>query len=152
MSEETVSLGKLLKNKRRELNIEIAQVSNHLFIKERDVEAIENDDLAMFDKHLYINGLIRSYAKFLRINPHEIEERIKALPLKSNIENKKHKLLNIGENTDLTPSRDTFFNFLLISILLFLTLLSLYNFYEDKSSLLSNNDVIEELKKIGSNN
>lgn len=152
MNEKIISLGKLLENKRRELNIEIVQVSNYLFIKERDVEAIERDDLVQLDKHLYINGLIRSYAKFLRINPDEIEERIRALPIKSNVENKKHKLVNIGENLDLTPARDDCFNFLFISILLFLVLLSLYNAYRDNDSLITNKYLISEFENIKTEN
>lgn len=146
------SIGTILREKRQELKIEISGISTYLKIRQSDVEAIENDEWKKITKHLYIPGLIHSYAKFLKIDLESIEEKIKLLPIESNTNNKKHQLLNIGENIDLTPSRDTFFNFLLISILLFLTLLSLYNFYEDKSSLLNNNDVIEELKKISSDN
>lgn len=147
---EEVFVGKILREKRQELKIEISEVSAYLRVKKHDVEGIENDDLASITKHLYVPGLIRSYAKFLKIDQKIIEEKIKSLPIKSNTENKKHQLLNIGENTELKPDKDSFFNFLLISILLFLVLLSIYNSYENKSSLITNQDLILELENVNS--
>jgi hypothetical protein len=142
------SVGEFLRDRRRNLKIEINDVSSFLKVKPHDIEAIEDDDLASITKHLYVPGLIRSYARFLKIDPQTIEENIRLLPIKSNTENKKHQLLNIGENTDLTPNKDSFFNFLLVSILLFLVLLSFYNSIEDKSGLITNKNLISELGKI----
>ena len=149
---EEISLGQILKAKRQDLKMEIVEVSSYLKIKSNDIDAIESDDLSRVTKHLYIIGLIRSYARFLKIDEKLIEARLKILPVKSNVENKKHQLLNIGENTELTPDKDSFFNFLLISILLFLTLLSIYNSYENKSTLLTAQDLIEKLENIDSTN
>ena len=143
----SLSLGKILQEKRRELKIEIREISSYLKIKSYDIEAIENDDIASVTKHLYIPGLIRAYAKFLRIEQETVEEKIRNLPIKSNVENKKHQLLNIGENIDLTPDKDSFFNFLLISFLMFLMLLSFYNSYENKNTLITNQNLIQELQK-----
>jgi hypothetical protein len=81
----------------------------------------------------------------LKIDPQIIEENIKLLPVKSNVENKNHQLLNIGENIELTPTKDSVFNFFLVSVLLFLVLLSLYNSYEDKSNLITDQNLISEL-------
>ncbi len=142
-----LSLGKMLQKRRQELKMDIEEISSYLRVKKYDVEAIENDDLSAVTKHLYVLGLIRSYARFLKIDLDKIEEKIRGLSIKSNVENKKHQLLNIGENIDLTPDRDSLFNFLLISILLFLIFLSLYNFYYDKSSLITNNNLIQELEQ-----
>jgi cytoskeleton protein RodZ len=140
------SLGQILKERRQSLGIEIIDVGAALRIKVRDVEAIENDDLSGVTKHLYILGLIRAYAKFLKIDQKIIEEKTRVLPIKSNVENKKHQLLNIGENIDLTPDKDSLFNFLLIGVLLFLVLLSLYNSAENKSDLITNETLIHELE------
>jgi cytoskeletal protein RodZ len=146
IAQESVLIGEILQKKRKELKIEISEVSSYLRIKDRDVEGIENGDLKMITEHLYIPGLIGSYAKFLKIDKKIIDEKIKLLPIKSNVENKKHRLLNIGENNVLSPSKDSCLNFLLISILLFLVLLSLYNSYEDKSDLITNKNLILELE------
>ena len=73
---------------------------------------------------------------------------IKNLPFESNIKNNKHRLLNIGEDVSLTPNRDMFFNFLIISTLLFLALFAIYNAAEKKTKLLSNKDLIEEMQEI----
>jgi len=144
------SLGKILQEKRQNLKIEIAEVSSYLHIKPSDIEAIENDALGRISKNLYAAGLIHSYAKFLKIDQKILEEKIKLLPIKSNTENKKHLLLNIGENLETSPDKDSVFNALLISILLFLILLSIYNSSENKSALITNQDLILELEKTDS--
>ncbi len=145
-SHETI--GEILRRKRRELKMEIADVCTYLKVKEHDIEAIENEKWNKVTNHLYKTGLIRSYAKFLKIDPQIIEEKIKSLPFESNIKNSKHRLLNIGEETDLTPNRDMFFNFLLISSLMFLILLAIYNASERKGRLLPNEKLILELEKV----
>jgi len=142
------SLGQILREKRQFLKMEVAEISIYLKIKSRDIEAIENDDLKHVAKHLYVPGLIRSYAKFLKIDPKLIEKKIKVLPIASNTENKKHQLLNIGESDQLSPNKDSVFNFLLISILLFLALLLLYNSFQNNNASITNEKLIHELENI----
>lgn len=145
-----VTLGEVLKEKRQELRMEISDVSAYLRIKVSDILAIENNEISRLAKHLYAPGLIRSYGKFLKIDDKIIEEKIRLLSFKSNTENKKHLLVNIGENIELTPDKDSVFNFLLISVLVFLVLLSIYNSSENKSDLITNQKLIEELENIKS--
>jgi hypothetical protein len=145
-----VELGKMLQEKRQKMHIEILQVSFYLKIKVRDVEAIENGDFASLTKHLYTSGLIRSYAEFLKIDRQTIEEKIKFCSFKSNVENRDHQLLNIGEEPNLKPTKDSFFNFLLISILLFLVVLSFYHHLESAAIAIENQSLIEELKNTDS--
>jgi len=144
------SLGQILREKRQFLKMEVVEVSTYLKIKSRDIEAIESDDLKHIAKHLYVPGLIRSYAKFLKIDSQLVEEKIKVLPIASNTENKKHQLINIGESDQLSPDKDSVFNFLLISILLFLALLSLYNSFQNNDALITNEKLIHELENIDS--
>ncbi len=148
---EEISIGQILSNKRVKLKIEITEAAAFLKIKSRDIEAIENDDLSKFIKHLYVPGMLRSYAKFLKIDPRIIEEKIKLLNIQQNTHNKKHQLINIGENIDLTPDKNHLFNFLIFSAVLFFILLSIYNFAENKSSKstsIKSESLVEELKKI----
>lgn len=148
MTESTeLGLGKLLRHKRQELKMEIANIASYLKIKAHDIEAIEDEKWNAVTKHVYKPGLIRSYAKMLKIDMATIEDRIRQLPFESNTKNQKHRLLNIGEEVEITPNHDMFFNFLLISILLFLTLLAIYNAAEKKTKLLTNQDLITELEK-----
>ena len=142
------SIGHILKQKRLEMRIETSEISSHLRVKKSDIEAIESDDLEAVTKHLYIPGLIKSYSILLKIDQKLIEEKIKLLPIKSNTENKKHQLLNIGEEDNLAPSRDKLLNFLLISIFLFLVLLSIFYAYEDKSGLITNSSLIKMMEDI----
>ncbi len=143
-----VSVGQILKNKRQKLKIGIEDVAAYLKMKLRDIEALENDDLSSIIKHLYLPGLLRSYARFLKIDQRIIEEKIKLLRIEPNTNNKKHQLLNIGENIDLTPDSNIFLNFLVASVLLFFILLSIYNFSENKSAIINSDNLVEELKKI----
>ena len=147
-SNSAFELGEILRTKRQDLKMEVPEVSFYLKIKSRDIEAIENGNLANITKHLYVLGLIHSYAKFLKINEQIIEEKIKFLSIKSNTENKDHQLLNIGEDAKLSPSKDNFFNFLLVSILVFLVLLSLFNSCENNVAKITNQNLIKELENI----
>ncbi len=144
---EEVSLGRFLQLRRQELQMEIDQIAAALRIKSQDLLLIENDQIENLTKRgLYSAGLIRSYAKYLKTNEEEIEKKIANLAFGSNTENKKHMLLNIGEEADITPPKDDFFNFLLISILLFLILLSIYNSFESKTSVITTQDLILKLE------
>lgn len=149
---EEISLGRILKEKRQSLKMDIAEISSYLKVKFNDIDAIESDDLGRVTSHIYVLGLVRAYARFLKIDPKTIEAKIKLLPIKSNVENKKHQLLNIGENNELSPDKDSFFNFLLISILLFLTLLLIYNSNAKNGSLITGQDLIQKLENIDSVN
>ncbi len=140
------SLGEILKINREKLKIEIAQVSSHLRVASKEIVAIENDEIEKVALSVYAPGLIRSYAKFLRIDQKIIEEKIATCSFKSNTKNKKYLLVNIGEHLDLSPSKDSFFNFLLISILLFIVLLSIYGYYESDTDFISNEAIVSELK------
>jgi len=142
-----LSLGQIFRAKREFLKVEMVEICEFLRVKVRDIEAMESDDVSNVSSHIYVLGLIRSYAKFLKIDEKIIEEKIRNLSLKSNTDNKKHLLLNIGENLEITPDKNMFFNVMMISILLFLVALSLYNSFEDKSSLITNKSLILELEK-----
>ncbi len=94
---EEISLGKFLQQRRQELQMEIEKISAALRVKPRDLLSIEEDKIDQLIKRgLYAPGLIRSYAKHLKIEEKEIEKKISNLTFKSNTENKKHTLLNIG--------------------------------------------------------
>ncbi len=140
------SIGQILREKRQESVISVADACAYLRVKKLDIEAVESDDFDKLSKHIYALGFVRSYAKFLKIEAQTIEEKIKGLPIKSNIENKKYLLINIGEEEKFSPNRDMFFNALLISILLFLVLLSIYNSVEKNSDLITNEILIHELE------
>ena len=149
-TDSEISLGQIFKAKREFLKIEIADICTALRVKVRDIEAMESNDVSNVSSFLYVPGLIRTYAKFLKIDENIVEEKLKKLSIKSNTDNKKHLLINIGEHLEITPDKNMFFNLTMISILLFLVLLSLYNSFEDRSSVITNQDLILELKNIDS--
>ncbi len=142
------TLGELLQKKRSELKISIGESASYLRVKPRDIDAIESNKFDAIGKHIYLLGFVRSYAKFLKIDSQLVEKKIKSVSVRSNVDNKEHKLVNIGEHIDLVPEKDMFFNFLLISALLFFVFLSLLNSYENSDSLLSTKVMIDEMKKM----
>ena len=147
-----LTLGEVLQQKRLELRISVQDAASYLRIKTYDIDSIESNKFDSVTKHLYILGLIRAYAKFLKVEPTIIEKGIKSVFVRSNVDNKEHKLLNIGEHIDLVPEKDMFFNFLLISVLLFFIFLSIVGSYEKSETLLSSSKVISEMEKITSQN
>ncbi len=133
MSTEILTIGKLLKKRRQELKITILQASAELKVKPRDIEEIEENSGEQLSRGLYLTGFIRSYGQLLKIDQQVIEEKMKSLALKSNISNKKHQLVNIGED-QLVPDKKMVNNAMIIFISLFLILLFAYNFHQHFNS------------------
>ncbi len=146
--ENNKTLGQTLSLARQDLKMEIAQVASQLKVKKLDIEAIEKDDFEQLNKHIYLIGLVRAYGKILKIPKEVLEEKIIALPSMQDIRASKHKLINLEQDEKLSPSKDFVFNSLLLTILLFLILLALYNSYEKRTNLISNNNLVKELVKI----
>jgi len=142
-----ISLGRILQNKRLELEIELSKASKYLKVKNSDIEAIENDDFKNLEKKVYVFGLINSYAKFLKIPKNEIIEKLNLISNSKAEKQSKHRLINLNDENKLSPSKDSFFNFLLVAILLFLILLSIYNSYENHRGLITNKELVKELKR-----
>lgn len=134
-----------LTKRRQELNIEISEICKRLNVKSSEIQALENQNWDFFKKSIYLNGFIYSYLKILKIDEKIINEKIKNLPIPSNVKNTQHKLVNIGENLDLTPDKNIFLNFLILSIILFLVSLGIYNFKGKNIKLISPQNLIEKI-------
>lgn len=142
------SLGEILKFKRQKLRIEVSTACDFLKVKSRDLIAIENNEIDKISKNIYAPGLIKSYAKYLKINQKIIEKKIKEHHFKSNIENKKHILVNIGEHLELTPKKELFVNCVAISLIIFIFSLSIFSIKNKRHITLGTNEIIEEVKKM----
>lgn len=141
------NLRQVLKERRLEINMSLEDAASYLKVKPKDLEVIENNDPGSIN-HLYITGVLRSYAKLLQIDQKVVEEKMKLLSFESNTSNTKHKLINIGETLGLRPTKDQFLNFCIISILLFFISLFLFNMSEDHSDLITIEKIVKEMKKI----
>ncbi len=140
------SIGQLLKERRESLSLSPADACSYLKVRKFDIDAVENNDLEKLSSHVYAVGFIRSYARFLKIETKIIEEKIKLLPIKSNTENKKHLLINIGEDSKFSPNREILFNSVLASIILLLIMLIIFNFLGTKNNLITSQILIHELE------
>ena len=144
MTEKT--LGKILQEARIAKNIEIAKICSYLKVKPHDIEEIEQKEIKSCNT--YKIGLIRSYAKFLKIENDVIEEKIKNISVDLNTSKKKHQLVNIGEDIEPTPNREMFANFIVISLLVFILFLLIYNIYENNSRPVRTGKLVNKVEKI----
>ena len=144
---EQLTLGELLRINRENLNIKIEEIANFLKVRISDIALLENNDIEKIAKNIYIPGLIKSYGKHLKISTKIIDAKIQELSLRSNVEVKKHTLLNIGDNRELSPSKEFFFNSLVVSTILFLFFVIFFSF-ERKNELINTDNIISEIQKI----
>jgi cytoskeletal protein RodZ len=144
---DQLTLGELLRINRENLNIKIEEIANFLKVRTSDIALLENNDIEKIAKNIYIPGLIKSYGKYLKISAKIIDEKIQELSLRSNVEVKKHTLLNIGDNKELSPSKEFFFNSLVISTILFLFFVIFFSI-ERKNELINTDKIISEIQKI----
>ena len=144
---DQLSLGELLRLNREQSEIEIKDVANFLKVRSNDIKLLENNDIEKIAKNIYVPGLIKSYGKYLKINTKLINEKIQELSLRSNIEIKKHNLINLGDDRNLSPNKNLFFNsfvvfaFLLIFFIIFFSM-------DQKSELINTKNIIFDIQKI----
>ncbi len=142
------TLGEIFAQKRELLEINIKQAAEFLCIKKSDIILLENNKIKELQgQHLYVLGLIRSYGKFLKINSEIIEKKIKDLPQYCNVKNQQYQLINIGEGSKITPSRDIFMHSLIVAIVLSLLFLLIHNL-NLKNSLISSAQLISRIDNL----
>ncbi len=145
---DELTFGQILTQKRQEKNIEISEVVFALRVKSSDIKAIEQDSYSSISKHIYVPGLIRSYAGLLGIDQRFIESHIRSLRLKSNVESKDHKLVNLDEGDDLRPDANFIFNAAILSAVMILICFLFFNHLETNSDEISSLDLVKQLNKI----
>jgi cytoskeletal protein RodZ len=144
---DQLSLGDLLRLNREKSEIEIKEIANFLKVRSSDIKLLENNDIEKIAKNIYIPGLIKSYGKYLKINGKILNEKIQELSLRSNIEVKKHTLINLGDDRNLSPSKNLFFNSVVTFITLLLFLIIFFSL-EHKKEIINTENIIFDIQKI----
>lgn len=67
-----LTIGNLLENEREKKEYTLQHVEKKTKIRSKNLEAIEKDDWQKFHSKTYIIGIIRSYAKFLKIDQEKL--------------------------------------------------------------------------------
>jgi cytoskeleton protein RodZ len=83
------SAGTALGDERRRQSLSIGDVSRHLKLSVRQVEALENDEFEVFGGSVFVHGFLRNYAKLLGLDPGKLiqaADRALAPPAKTEIE------------------------------------------------------------------
>jgi transcriptional regulator with XRE-family HTH domain len=64
-----LTVGDLLRNARQDKNLSISDVEKKTKIRSKYLAAVEANSWTIFPSKVYITGIIRSYSKFLQIDP-----------------------------------------------------------------------------------
>lgn len=140
------SIGDILKEKRGNLNLTIEDICKSLNLRSKDIIALEANDITTISSHIYVPGLIISYAKLLKLDEKIITEKLK--DLKPSNSNQQQHVLRGAEDHDLSPNKDLTVNSILIAILLMITLFSFYHSYEKRDNLITNQKLIKEMENV----
>jgi len=63
-----LTAGEILKNQRLKKNLYLTDISKQIKIKEKYISALENNNWNFFESKVYIEGLIKTYSRFLGLN------------------------------------------------------------------------------------
>ena len=144
---DQLTLGDLLRLTREKAEIDIKEIATFLKVRSSDIKLLENNDIEKIAKNIYIPGLIKSYGKYLKINSKIINEKIQELSLRSNIEVKKHTLINLGDDRNLSPSKNLYFNSIVIFVTMLLFLIIFFSL-EHKKEIINTKNIISDIQKI----
>ncbi len=72
MSSQGLTVGESLRRKREEENISLQSVAAGTRITPRYLQALERDEFHSLMAEVFIRGYLRSYAKFIHLNPEEV--------------------------------------------------------------------------------
>jgi cytoskeletal protein RodZ len=144
---DQLTLGDLLRLSREKAEIDIKEIATFLKVRSSDIKLLENNDIEKIAKNIYIPGLIKSYGKYLKINSKIINEKIQELSLRSNIEVKKHTLINLGDDRNLSPSKNLYFNSVVMFVTLLLFLIIFFSL-EHKKEIINTKNIISDIQKI----
>lgn len=72
MKEDLKTLGELLKQRRKEMNLSLKEVENGTSIRMSYLQSIEEGDVSKLISPIYAQGFIRQYAAFLGIDGEKI--------------------------------------------------------------------------------
>ena len=61
-------LGKLLRHNREQQQLSLGDVSEHLKLPARQVEALENADFSKLPEPVFVRGFLRSYGRYLNLD------------------------------------------------------------------------------------
>jgi len=142
---EKKSLGSYIKNARKKSKIKIPDAAQHLKVKITDIEALENDKFSQVSNNLYVVGFINSYMNFLGISKADLISEFGANVYES-IRNNNFNNIVAKKEIKLSPGKETFFNFLLISLLMFLLFYFINKNHIKNKSEIFNRVLINEIK------
>ena len=93
-------LGDLLRGERATLGLSLMDIQRALKIKVEIIAAIENCEISEKQESVFIAGYVKSYAKYLNLNPDWVFERFcqeAEYKIPSSISNKKNKIISRSE-------------------------------------------------------
>lgn len=93
------SVGELLQDTRKNQKLSIKQVSAAIKIREGMIDALEKSDYSLFASDMHLKSFLKSYAKYLGINPEKIMAMYRRERQIESEDNPKGKKVNLNVNT-----------------------------------------------------
>lgn len=112
------TVGKILKNTRINKKLTLLQAEKFTKIRQKNLEAVENEDWNKFSSKTYINGIIRQYAKYLGLD----EEKMAAFFRREYEKTEDVKFKTKIKDRYLTPQTKTAFRYTLFALFSFFIL------------------------------
>ena len=69
---QSITVGQFLRKRREEKKVPLESVARFTLINLRRLEALEKDEFHLLTGEVFIRGYLRSYAKFIELNPEEV--------------------------------------------------------------------------------
>ncbi len=69
---QNITVGQFLRKRREEKKVPLGSVARFTRINLRRLEALEKDEFHLLTGEVFIRGYLRSYAKFIELNPEEV--------------------------------------------------------------------------------
>lgn len=124
---KTQTLGEILAQHRHALNLEIEFIAKALKVKDKDINAIEKNELDKLSSNLYISGIITQYAKIVGVDRDIVKLKYKELTSNSKKKTTSHRL-RIDDDVNHSPEREIFVGSFVFSVIIIFILLFYYNY------------------------
>ena len=137
------NIGDLLKVKRESFNLTIEEVSQALKVKSGDIMLIEQNMQHLITSRIYLPGLIRQYAKILKIKDDVIEEHIKNIMVNSSLSHN-YPIKTSDQTNKFASKSDLFY-----AILIFLAISLLLTFFSPNKTqnLIMTDLIVDQFKQ-----
>ncbi len=120
-----ITVGEILQTQRLKKNLKLSDIEKKLKIRQKYIEAIENNNWNIFSSKIYIIGVLKNYSRFLGLN----ENKVLAFFRRDYEKQEEVKFKKKLSSKYLNPETKIFLTRVLFFLILFFSLYFGYQFY-----------------------